>query len=57
MIILGEWHLKRILFEYVDYYHSCRTHPVESQAMGRVTAVSEGWGSTTLDSLLEFAAL
>ncbi len=26
MIILGERHLRRILREYLDYYHSCRTH-------------------------------
>ncbi len=26
MIVLTERHLGRILSEYVDYYHSCRTH-------------------------------
>ena len=26
MIILGEYHLKRILSSYVHYYHSARTH-------------------------------
>ena len=55
MIILGEQHLKRILREYVDDYHSCRTHLslekdapeprlVESPAMGRVTAVAKVGG-------------
>ena len=26
IIIPGKRHLRRILREYVDYYHSCRTH-------------------------------
>ncbi len=26
VIVLDERHLMRILREYVDYYHSCRTH-------------------------------
>jgi transposase InsO family protein len=45
MIILGERHLRRILRDYIGYYHSCRTHlslerdapdsrPVEPPAMG-----------------------
>ena len=55
MMILGERHLKRILREYVDDYHSCRTdlslekdapepRLVESPAMGRVTAVPKVGG-------------
>lgn len=55
MIILDERHLRRILREYVDYYHSCRTHLslekdapeprlVESPAMRKVTAVSKVGG-------------
>ena len=50
MIVLDERHLRRILREYVDYYHSCRTHlslekdapeqrPVQWPSMGRVTAI------------------
>ncbi len=50
LIVLDERHLKRILREYVDYYHACRTHlslekdapesrRVESPEMGGVTAV------------------
>ncbi len=50
VIVLNERHLRRILREYVDYYHSCRTHLslekdapeprlVESPGMGRVTAI------------------
>ena len=50
VIVLDERHLRRILREYVDYYHSCRTHlslekdapeprPVHSPSMGRVKSV------------------
>ena len=50
VIVLDERHLRRILREYVDYYHSCRTHlelqkdapeprPVQPPSMGRVTVV------------------
>ena len=50
VIILDERHVKRLLREYVDYYHACRTHLAldkdtpeprlaESPGMGRVTAV------------------
>ena len=49
-IVLDERHLRRILRENVDYYHSCRTHLslekdaperrlVESPGMGRVSAI------------------
>ena len=49
-IILDERHLRRILREYVDYYHSCRTHlslekdapeprAVHPPSRGKVTAV------------------
>ncbi|TDI38072.1 MAG: transposase [Acidobacteria bacterium] len=55
VIVLDEQHLRRILREYVDYYHRSRTHlslekdtpvprPVESPAMGRVTAVPKVGG-------------
>ncbi len=55
VIVLDQRHLRRILREYVDYYHSCRTYlslekdapvprPVESSAMGRVTAVPKVGG-------------
>jgi len=55
MIILGERHLRRILRDYLDYYHSCRTHlslekdapdsrPVEPPAMGKVIAVPKVGG-------------
>ena len=55
VIVLGECHMRRILREYVDYYHSCRTHlslekdapdrrPVESPAMGGVNAVPKVGG-------------
>ena len=50
VIVLDERHLKRMLREYVDYYHACRTHLslekdapeprlVESPAIGSVTVV------------------
>ena len=55
VIVLNERHLRRILREYVDYYHSCRTHLslekdapeprlVESPGMGIVTAVPKVGG-------------
>ena len=69
VIVLDERHLRRILREYVDYYHVSRTHlslekdapvprPVESLARGRVTAVPKVGVSIiiTLASLLECAA-
>jgi len=55
VIVLDERHLRRILREYVDYYHSCRTHlslekdapeqrPVQWPSMGRVTAMPKVGG-------------
>jgi len=55
VIVLDERHLQRILREYVDSYHSCRTHVsrekdapeprlVESPTMGKVTAVPKVGG-------------
>jgi len=55
VIVLDERHLRRILREYVDYYHSCRTHlslqkdapvsrPVEPPEMGNVTATPKVGG-------------
>jgi len=55
VIVLDERHLRRILREYVDYYHSCRTHlslqkdapvsrPVEPPEMGNVTAIPKVGG-------------
>ena len=55
VIVLDEQHLRRILREYVDYYHSCRTHlslekdapeprRVESPAMGKVSAIPKVGG-------------
>ena len=55
VIVLDERHLRRILREYVDYYHSCRTHlslqkdapeprPVQPPSMGRVTVVPKVGG-------------
>ena len=55
VIVLDERHLTRILREYVDYYHSCRTllslekdapepRPVESPTMGKVAAVPKVGG-------------
>jgi transposase InsO family protein len=55
VIFLDERHLRRILREYVDYYHSCRTHlslekdapeqrPVQWPSMGRVTAIPKVGG-------------
>ena len=55
MIVLDEQHLRRILRDYVDDDHLSRTHlslekdapvprPVESPAMGRVTAVPKVGG-------------
>ena len=49
VIVLDEAHLRRILREYVDYYHTCRTHlslekdapdsrPVELPAMDEVVS-------------------
>jgi len=64
VIVPDERHLRRILREYVDYYHSCRTHmslekdaplprPVESPGMGRVTAIAKvrvGSGTGAVDA-------
>ena len=59
-IVLDERHLRRILRENVDYYHSCRTHLslekdaperrlVESPGMGRVSAISQSpWPPSSL---------
>jgi transposase InsO family protein len=55
VIVLDERHLRRVLREYVDYYHSCRTHlslekdapeqrPVQWPSMGRVTAIPKVGG-------------
>ena len=55
VIVLDERHLRRILREYVDYYHSCRTHlslekdapeqrPVQWPSMERVTAIPKVGG-------------
>ncbi len=55
VIVLDERHLRRILRDYIDYYHSCRTHlslekdapkprPVESQVIGPVTTVPKVGG-------------
>jgi len=55
MIILGERNLRRILRDYLDYYHSSRTHlslekdapdsrPVEPPAMGQVVAIPKVGG-------------
>ena len=55
VIVLDERHLRRILREYVDYYHSCRTHlslqkdapeprPVQPPSMGGVTVVPKVGG-------------
>ncbi len=55
MIILGERHLRRMLREYLDYYHSCRTHlslekdapdsrPVEPLEMGKVITIPKVGG-------------
>lgn len=49
VIVINERHLRRILREYIDYYHTCRTHlslnkdppetrTVESPEMGNVVA-------------------
>ncbi len=55
VVVLDERHLRRILREYVDYYHSCRAHlslhkdapeprPVQPPSMGRVTVVPKVGG-------------
>ncbi len=55
VIVLNDRHARRILREYVDYYHSCRTHlslekdareprTVHPPSMGRVTAVPKVGG-------------
>jgi len=55
VIVLDERHLRRILREYVDYYHSCRTHlslgkdapeprPVQAPSTGKVSAVPKVGG-------------
>ena len=55
MIILGERHLRRMLREYLEYYHSCRTHlslekdapdsrPVEPSEMGKVITIPKVGG-------------
>ena len=40
VIVLNERHLRRILREYVDYYHSCRTHWMCPEVRGKRTAPS-----------------
>ena len=46
VIVLNERHLRRILREYVDYYHSCRTHLSLEKDARRSPAWSNrrGWG-------------
>ncbi len=49
IIVLNERHLRRILSEYISYYHNCRTHislnkdppeirPIEPSEMGTIVA-------------------
>ena len=40
--MLGEQHLRRILREYLDYYHRCRTH----LALDKDAPESRDWEST-----------
>ncbi len=55
VIVLNERHLRRILREYFNYYHNCRTHlslnkdppesrTVEPQAMGNIVALPQVGG-------------
>ncbi len=55
VIVLNERHLRRILREYIDYYHPCRTHlslnkdppetrSVESPELGNIVAFSRVGG-------------
>ena len=55
LIVLNEQHLRRLLREYVDYYHACRTHlalekdapssrPVEPPVLGKVKAIRKVGG-------------
>ena len=55
VIVLNEQHLRRLLREYVDYYHACRTHlslekdapssrPVEPPVLGKVKAIRKVGG-------------
>ena len=54
-VVLGEWHLRRILTAYFAYYHRARTHlsldkdapdvrPVELPAAGRIVQIPEVGG-------------
>jgi transposase InsO family protein len=55
LIVLNDQHLRRLLREYVDYYHACRTHlslekdapcsrPVEPPVLGKVRAIRKVGG-------------
>jgi putative transposase len=55
VIVLNEWHLRRVLQSYVDYYHHWRTHrslemdapeprPIEQPAVGTVRKLPEVGG-------------
>jgi len=55
LIIIGEDHLRRILRDYIDYYHDSRQHQalerssatpreIESPAIGKVIAISQVGG-------------
>ncbi len=55
LIVIDEWHLRRILASYFDYYHRSRTHlslgkdspvprPVESAKAGEVIALPQVGG-------------
>lgn len=55
VVVLGEWHLRRILTRYFTYYHRARTHlaldkdapdrrPIESPELGMVIQVPEVGG-------------
>jgi transposase InsO family protein len=55
VIVLNEWHLRRILQSYVDYYHTWRTHrslemdapdprPIQPPGVGSVKKIAEVGG-------------
>lgn len=55
VVVLNQWHLRRILRSYFDYYHEARTHlslnkdcpvprPIQSPKLGDVVEIPEVGG-------------
>jgi putative transposase len=44
VIVINEWHLRRILKSYVSYYHRSRTHLSLDKEAGRIIQIREVGG-------------